>query len=366
MSEKSREKYYPQHADYYKMYPAYRPYVYWINEPMYESPYVNTDSHGLRLNYLPNGTLVNIKSLKDEYTVCDIIIGGSTVFGVDASSDKTTISCKLSGDNIPCINFGNRGAVAIQELLLFLQFKELLPKVRNLYLLSGVNECSLASMDGSLLYDQFGGLYGQDFNMTFPYMSNYANCYDDYSYDRLKLYNAIEKKYRYNKLIKFIIKTLLIKHHKSSGLKSNNADFRKSFPKKIINTIQNLDNTLNTWSMLAKAGNFNIFYFLQPCINWNSKKLTELEFNLYQNDVKVFPPMEKYANQDFYTEFKNDVEKICLNNAIPFFDCNEILTNNFDHVNVFTDVCHLTDEGNELIANYILKVANSNKFNNTQ
>ena len=179
-----RFKYYPQHEAYYEMYPVYRPFVYWVNEPLFKSPYVNTDANGLRYNYLPDGTLVDLKTLKSSYDQCDIMIGGSTVFGVDASNDMQTITFHLSGNKVPCINLGNRGATSFQELLLFIFNQSVFPKIRNIYIVSGVNNCSLASLDGSIIYDEYGGVFGQDYYMSQAYMSNLSVCYDDFSYNR--------------------------------------------------------------------------------------------------------------------------------------------------------------------------------------
>lgn len=346
---------YKQHEAYYKMYPMYRPYIYWINEPLYKSPYVNTDSLGLRINYAPNGSVIEIKKLKSEFKQCDIIVGGSTVFGVDASSDKKTISYFLSGNDVPCINLGNRGATSYQELLLFIFLQPYLPSIRNIYLLSGVNDCSLASMEASVIYDEFSGLFGQDYYMTYPYMSHLAACYDDFSYSRLRLYNSIERRYRDNKVVRFFIKTLLKNLFKKEQLNNALIDKRKSFEAKIGLNLANLENQLHTWAGFAKVHKANLYYFLQPCMFWNNKQLSPIEQQCFDADSKIYPSMLDYANSNFHQKYSSAIKAIAQNAGIFYNDTNLALNEIGSDVEVFTDVCHLTDAGNELIAKLILK-----------
>ena len=42
-------------------------------------------------------------------------------------------------------------------------------------------------------------------------------------------------------------------------------------------------------------------------------------------------------------------------NNIPFYDSNEVFDSIEKDITVFTDVCHLTDIGNKLVADFILK-----------
>jgi hypothetical protein len=337
------------------MYPVFRPFVYWVNEPMFSSAFVNTDVNGLRNNYLSDGTLIDIKLLKKRFDCCDIIVGGSTVFGVDASSDKQTISFHLSEDNVPCINLGNRGATSFQELNLFIVNQVFFPKIRNIYILSGVNNCSLASLDGSIIYDEYGGIFGQDYYMTQTYMSNLSVCYDNLSYNRFRFYNAIERRYRDNKLFRTLLGFFVSKAFKSEPIKNVLADKRKGFDKKVEQLVTNLDNELKVWRALADKHDANIHYFLQPCMFWNNKLLSKLEKECYNEDLKLFPTMELYANKEFHLKYTEALKGIMQENKIPYYNSNEVFDNLEEDKTVFTDVCHLTDYGNKIVANFILK-----------
>ena len=50
---------------------------------------------------------------------CNVLVGGSSAFGMGATSDKKTISSQLSNTGIFCQNFGVRGATSQQELIIF-------------------------------------------------------------------------------------------------------------------------------------------------------------------------------------------------------------------------------------------------------
>lgn len=344
---------YPQHESYYNMYPVYRPFIFWVNEPLFKSPYVNTDDNGLRHNYLPDGRLIELNNLKADFEQCDVILGGSTVFGVDASSDKETISYHVSEDNVPCINLGNRGATSYQELLLFMFYQPYFPKIRNIYLVSGVNNCSLASLEGSIVYDEFGGIFGQDYYMTMPYMSNLSVCYDDLSYNRLRLYNAIERRYRDYSLFRKMIRLFVKKAFKVEPIKNSMADNRKSFEKKMEQLLINFDNEFKIWSALAQQHGSQLFYFLQPCMFWNNKQISEIEKECYNADLKIYPVINLYANSEFHKKYATTIARLSQKHNILFYDCNEAIDNVQKDVTVFTDVCHLTDAGNKLVADYI-------------
>ena len=49
-----------------------------------------------------------------------------------------------------------------KEFLIFQNFKRLLPKIKNVFILTGVNDLALAAEEKSLFYPEFGGLYAED------------------------------------------------------------------------------------------------------------------------------------------------------------------------------------------------------------
>ena len=131
-----------------------------VNFPNYKSEHVNTDDLGFRKSFSREGKSIDTMNVKNE-KICNVLIGGSTAFGMGASSDKKTISSFLSQSSIFCHNFGVRAATSQQEFLIFQNFKRLLPKIKNVFILTGVNDLALAAEE-SLFYPEFGGLYAED------------------------------------------------------------------------------------------------------------------------------------------------------------------------------------------------------------
>ena len=98
----------PQMHYYDKLGMVWNPFLMFFHTPNFISNVVNTDEYGLRCNHLHGKPIFPLgdDSLNNENS---IIIGGSTAFGVGASSDEMTISSKLSNlTNINHINMGGR------------------------------------------------------------------------------------------------------------------------------------------------------------------------------------------------------------------------------------------------------------------
>ena len=104
--------------------------------------------------------------------------------------------------------------------------------------------------------------------------------------------------------------------------------------------------------------NCKIHYILQPAIGWNDKKLTENELKLFNYDIeRQGEVLKKLTSKSSYNDFKKFLTTTI--NQIPnidFYDSNEWLKKDIDYKNdIFIDACHLTDYGNELLSEIILK-----------
>jgi hypothetical protein len=119
---------------------------------------VNTDQYGFGRQHTPSGKTLNIATLAEDFEACNVLLGGSVVFGVAVSSDRATITSYLTSDDHPFVNLGTRGATSQHELSAFLLARPYLPPVREIVLLTGVNECILASRPVADVYELFGDL----------------------------------------------------------------------------------------------------------------------------------------------------------------------------------------------------------------
>ena len=118
---------------------AYPPYVMLSNPKNFVSNQVNTDKYGFRKTIF-NDKLCQITDFYNNEAI-SILIGGSTAFGVGATSDSNTISSLLhykTGD--PWINLGIRAAVSFQEYICLIQHITKFRKIKEIFFCSGIND----------------------------------------------------------------------------------------------------------------------------------------------------------------------------------------------------------------------------------
>jgi len=103
-------------AEYDKFGSVRLPYLMFFHSRNYISNVLNTDSRGFRITYKDSNKILDFVDL-DELPV-GLLIGGSSVFGVGATSDRKTIPSILNSttDNL-WLNFGGRAFTFTQEFL---------------------------------------------------------------------------------------------------------------------------------------------------------------------------------------------------------------------------------------------------------
>ena len=139
----SRYKLAPQMEYYDQITCEFKPFIMFFNKKNFSSDVVNTDNIGFRLNFINNNSH-KLENLFHENEV-SLVIGGSTAFGFGASSDEKTISSQLSIlTNEIYINFGATAFNSMQELILFINFFQKFKKIKNVIILSGVNDLFLS------------------------------------------------------------------------------------------------------------------------------------------------------------------------------------------------------------------------------
>ena len=340
----------------YKNMPhEFRPYVMFVNSPNYSSKHVNTDELGFRKSENYKGENLSLKQVKQTEKFCNVLVGGSSAFGMGATSDTLTISSQLSKNGIFCQNFGVRGASSQQELIIFQNFKRFLPKIRNVYIFSGVNDLVLAAEKSSFFYPEFGGIYSEDLRFN-QFWSQYISFNSEkWIIGKNKFFFAIDylcKKFSvFKKVFAFLSYVLPI----GSVYRKNKVFSDIPFEKKINYLRDIIKNDFECWKALSLKDNFKITYILQPGINWVSKKLNEKEKFIFENQRAYLGEnyFDKFMNKDIYIEHKKFLQDQCDRNEIKFVDAN-LIFKNFDYQkNLFLDLCHLSDEGNVYLTNYL-------------
>lgn len=350
-----RLHHHPYHKDYMGLASEFRPFTMFADNAEYRSEAVNTDKFGLREQYDAQGNFIDMEALSDVYEKCNIFIGGSAAFGVDATSDKKTIPSFLNEADVPCINLGVRGATSQQELILFMLFKQYLPQIEHVFIFSGFNNVSWASLPGSKYYKGFGGVfYGEDLLYRSFWAQQYEAVEDMKAYvSRHRLYRIFDRLFLKSRLIRSMAKLVF-----GGKVTHPSQPFAQlgSFSQKLSHATQILANDLHSWSIFAKGLNFSPIYILQPIFNWTEKKCIESELACCLADEEENPSIALCTDNKLYLKYREDVKSICRDNDIAFLDANEWLQEHqYQQDDIFTCACHYTDRGNEIVASHIKK-----------
>ena len=125
----------------------WKPYLMFLQKSNFKSQVVNTDSFGLRYSTTQDKenipyTLINKSSAKSTNEIT--IVGGSTAFGVGASSDDYTIASYLSKmKKTNVYNLGARAFSGFQSLMLFQILLNRFSDLKYLIIMSSANDLFL-------------------------------------------------------------------------------------------------------------------------------------------------------------------------------------------------------------------------------
>lgn len=345
----------PHHAHYSAMKLVFRPHVMYVQEPNYQSAAVNTDGIGLRRQYHKGNKRLNIETLATEYEHVDVLVGNSTVFGVDCSSDKKTISHYLNDEfrtdrDIPTINFGLRGATSRQELVNFQALQDRLPTVRRVLICSGILGATMIALPSSFIHPEYGTIFSEKYCVDL-----WAQEYRRYDKPRDQMIRAA--------LLDCIEKRIAARPQKFSLIKQklelefpdspSLPDFDRLRRTEIVMRQMRAD--LMTWGALGRGAGIEMVYILQPAIGWTNKVLSSNEKALFQADItNKRLCIEEYANREFYEWYRSEIGSHCTQAGVEFHDANVWFDQELSEVDeVFSDVCHLTDFGNRELARMI-------------
>ena len=289
-----------------------------------ENKCIKTCNRGFRVS--SNGTDMFSVDQIAKYDSINIVVGGSTVFGVGASNNQNTIPSLLikKTDSI-WLNFGIRAGNSFSEYIHLINLLHMAKKIDKIIFLSGLNDLYL-----SFLYNNLS-----EFDPGF---------FSD------------NKKLRIIRLLKKIFDLFSFK-----SLKTKNDLLENKF----INTGKILENYKNKYkrnfqliSSLEKAYDCNVTFILQPFISWSNKILSE-------NELKVFKELEKLQQGSDWIKIKDLMgekklyEKIDVffqllskKYNIKYLDSNKIFSN--IESDCFVDSVHLNDNANKLITELIL------------
>ncbi len=349
----------PQMRIYDQLQQVWLPYLMFSQMPNFQSEVVSTDVRGLRIS--PQYDNVNHISPN---TPINFLTGGSTAFGVGASSDKNTISAILS-NNLQnyWLNYGGRAYSSTQELMSFLFYSNYWKNIKNVVIFSGVNNMVLYYI--SRYYPELLGSF---------YFSNFY-------YEKM---NDLKRKNSFVKFLRTAAKTLLkpfypeldyenisiqtlfeilmgnVELGKQNQIQKNHGIIHR----KDINMFYEVtERDLLLWRSFGKAHNFKVHFVLQPFFNWTTKEPSIEEKKLFEaldkSQQQHWQTIKNYIDNPMaYKEYKDRLQTICQSFDISFLDTNTFFDASLNNSFLFVDRVHLNDAGNELIADIITKNLN--------
>ena len=315
----------------------------WISNMMFRqtrnfrSRVCNTDSYGLRFSSSDlKETIFQQNVSKDKA----LIVGGTTAFGVGATSDENTIPGLLSKNSEYFFyNLGGRAFNGFQEIILFQSLLDKIEGIKKIIVISGFND----------LYMSFNKNFTS--NYPGPLFSD-KKFLDQMNNSDLTLNRKVMKTLIRSKEIDFknINKNDLIKYIFDSK-------FRKNYKLKTVEPSIDIKNiikrNLKIWSLISKGLGVEVMFFFSPFIDWckDYSKEEEQLVNYAKNkgSLKYF-----IKSKNNYQDIRAIFQKQCVNFGMKFYDCNEhIKLNSKKNDWLFVDSDHLNDNGYKVISELV-------------
>ena len=295
-----------------------------LNGPNQKLNTININEHGFR------GQEISLEKESDTYRI--FLVGGSTMIGLDSSSDDTTIPGYLQQffddskieKNIEIINAGIPNADSRSEI--FLVKNHLLKFEPDLiFVYDGINDA----------HHDWG------WNNEVEDQSILANLENSFEIGIRSFYQSKIEPYYHT--ISFIHN--IIKNENDDNKSNQNIDV----PDKTLISLKT-QKWIQRWSSICELGNeegFKTIISVQPVLGTGKKILTADEMNRLNNSIKkqevVFQLLEEYSKA------LEILEKKCYKTID--------LRNSFDGISepIYSDLGHMGDFGNKIIAKEIFE-----------
>lgn len=358
-----RMRYTPQMRTYDALQPVYLPHLNFFQPPNFTSPVVNTDAMGFRYSYLGDKRI----DWHGTNETVDVLLGGSTAFGVGATNDRATIPSILSSTNgVPCLNFGGRAYSEFQELLLFLLFAPELA-IRNLFIVSGVNTVYIGHNSRFALKGTTGTFFEENFRQGF-FAAHFG------WKQRLAVRFAKALKGKPGRRYHFIdyltsqdIKDLFLGKTTLDALDARyaNALFTLDQDDATVHTRieQAMRTYLTTLSGICRQRGIRLVFFVQPFAPWVEGPFSPEETALFDALDQAQPELWKIMSTSlgkagaWYVPL---LQRLCDETGVPCVDLNAFVASVKSGERMFfVDRVHLTDEGYETLAARIAKEGDS-------
>ncbi|MBL4615244.1 MAG: hypothetical protein JKY27_10280 [Magnetovibrio sp.] len=354
MPVNARYKIFPQMEAYDDIDTRRLPFLMFSQQANYCSDVVNTDTNGFRLAGLDGKQ--RLDSFEKSSPV-SILTGGSSAFGIGATSDSRTIPALLSKNTgKQWMNFGGRAHVSTQEFISFMYYREMVGDIENIVICSGFNDLYLYF--ASKYYDLRMGSF-------FSASKYFENTCDHAGLRRLvretinKTLGLIYGDYCYKNISNRDAVSLLFRKTSISNLGLDRAQdgiisFHHDHPNEVIDILRT---NIRNWKVIADHYDARLIYVLQPFSNWlGNRNLTPNEKVVFEIlDVEQAALWKPLADKldGIYDWYSESINSICTDEGVAFRDSNIVLNVEGLSKDVFVDRVHLTDHGYQIVSNLI-------------
>ena len=317
---------YPQMEFYYDpsiTKKRFVPYAMMTAQNNFENKCIKTCSRGFRIS--TNGNAIFSVDQIDKYESINILIGGSTVFGVGSTSNEKTIPSLLSSKtNSVWLNLGIRAGNSFSEYINLINLLHKAKKIENIVFLSGLNDLYL-----SYLFNN-----ETDFDPGF---------FPDYSKSKDESF--------FKKTIGFLSNKFLNKKTTfSKEINKSSELILENYKKKYQRNFQLI-------SSLENAFSCRIMFVLQPFSSWSNKIFSKNESRVFdllsklQHDSDWAKIKDLMGQKSIYKKVDTFFEILSKKYNLKYIDSNKYFSNTKN--DCFVDSVHLSDSANKLITELI-------------
>ncbi len=309
----------------------YLPYLMYFNHADYRSDVLNTDRHGFRYTHGPEGR-IGVEDALERGPV-RLFVGSSVALGIGSTGDATTIPSYLwsrYAPSVPWINFSGRSYNSVQELLLMLLHRHLLPRIDEIVILSGVNNLLLSRLPN----------WQQGKHGAFFYCGEY--------YELMEQLRARHRK---------AARRLWSRAAPEDAPAAASAPVRDLAPL-ISHAVTLTERHLAGWSQLVAGTGTRVSYVLTPLAPWIRQQPCEQESLLFEELDKLsglgVPLDEMFgeiATLEAGQRYAQALRPVCEKHDVRFLEIAPLIAEAAAPKDwLFVDRGHFTDEGSDLFA----------------
>ena len=298
------------------------PYLMYFNPRNAVLKSVSTDDRGFR----------NTTGSQNKRSTA-LLIGGSTVFGIGATSNGTTITSRLNGlTEHSWLNFGGRAFNSTQEAML-VHLSNTAKVDGPIVVMSGINNLTRLLLPGN-----FSPMYGAFFQQSF--------------FEKQMATGAVGNR----ELLWILLNGLLSKFGIGKGVAPLSPSEAVTKADSYFAMLKVFERDCEYLQMFAKHNGTTVTFAMQPFVPWMNKTLTSQEMQLFallDLDGGGFSPILNELT-NCKEKYSQDLRTICLKVGMNYLDLNEAPELQRPDW-LFVDRAHLNDAGYDTVAKILVR-----------